>query len=66
MCMPKAPKMPGPPAAAPMVAPIDKAMAPTLAGASSATTALMKKRNGTKALRVDLTAPQGGSGLQIK
>jgi hypothetical protein len=70
MCMPKAPSsQPSAPisqlAQAPQIAPIDKAMAPALAVATSATAGLKKKRAGTKALRIDMVAPQGGSGLNI-
>jgi hypothetical protein len=63
MCM-KTPKAPAAPAPAPFVPLIDKAPAPTI-NESSTTSTLTKKKKGTGSLRIDMAAPQGGSGLNI-
>ncbi len=61
MCM-KTPKVPNP-APAPMVVPVERAAAPTISeAAGNATT---RRRKGAGSLRIDLAAPQGGSGLNI-
>lgn len=64
MCL--ASKAPAPltPAPAPFVPLIDRAPAPTL-NESSTTSTINQKRKGTKALRIDMAAPQGTSGLNI-
>jgi len=64
MCM-KTPKPPAPPALPPLVPTVDKAPAPKLNEAAKVDNMGIRKKRGTKALRIDLTAPQGGSGLNI-
>lgn len=63
MCM-KTPKAPEAPAPAPLVDMTQRPMAPKL-NASAKEDQTAKKRKGTKALRIDMAAPQGGSGLNI-
>lgn len=65
MCMPKAPAPPKTPAPAPLVPVVDKAPAPVLNEAVKSDSATAKKKKGTSALRIDMVAPQGGSGLNI-
>jgi hypothetical protein len=64
MCM-KTPKPPSAPAPAPFVPVVEKAPAPTLNDSALNTDGTMKKKKGTSALRIDLAAPTGTSGLNI-